>query len=110
MSEVVGYEIRADGFASRRDVKKFERLLKRFDQTGTGYVDHISDTSISYHVPHGRRGTGMSCEEIVREAFGAWLEQRSYISVEFRFSYIEQVPTETLRFKDGEWKEEGGCP
>lgn len=105
MGETVEYDVCASGFKSEAERRSFKSVCEQFQ---TGDFEEEPDGCIRY-VTDGWRGGGMTCEELLRQAFSDWLSEHPHISVTFYCQYPDAAtpPIEMIVVEGSEWRNEG---
>jgi len=97
MSEMIDYYGIVRKF-KEKDVKELRELISQFQDADVT----ICEMEITFSVPNGWRGGGLSCEEIVKEHFGEFCEKHPHIELEVIANYVEHSPSETITIKGKE--------
>ena len=100
MSEAVDYSVVAEGFKDGREAQEFVRLCEAHWNDCDAVVE--KGLKVEVFQDNGWRGGGLSCEDILRGAFGEWLKEHGHVRATFRCRYPERP-----RGRAGQWH--GGC-
>lgn len=102
MSENIRYYGTLKGF-KKEEQEELAKLCLDFQEAK---VDADME-SIEFEVSDGWRGGGSTCEDLLKEHFGEYLEKHPHIEFECYCTYVEQAPCEEVKIKGEKVTAEG---